>query len=52
MPSEYIGNVIKYAHTEKIALDFIGSVLDKRNPDVRIDKKTRNLIKILSIEAI
>jgi hypothetical protein len=52
MPSTYEGNVIKHAHTEKLALDFLGSVLDKREPSIRIDKKTRNIITILSIETI
>ena len=52
MPSTYEGNVIKTAHTEKLALDFLGSVLDKRKPSIRIDKKTRNIITILSIETI
>jgi hypothetical protein len=44
-------SAIKYAHSEADALAFIGTVLDKRNPNIRKDKR-RNLLTILSIETI
>ena len=52
MPPCYIGAAIKYAHTEAKALDFLGKVLDKGTPCVRLDKKTRNLITIIDINEI
>ena len=51
MSPDFVGTAIKHAHTEKEALAFLGSILDKRKPDVRIDKR-RSLLTIIKTETL
>jgi len=51
MRPDFVGTAIKHAHTEKEAVAFLGSVLDRRNPAVLTDKK-RGILTIIKTETL